>query len=62
MYLALDLYAVTRGIGPENHCNRILACHLKLKLTIAGDGNFPAQGQTQCSPVNFATVGFFSVQ
>lgn len=62
MYLALDLYAVARGMSPANHCNRILAYHLKLKLTIAGDGNFPAQAQAQCSTANFTTVGFFSVQ
>lgn len=62
MCLALDLYTVTCGMGQRNHCNRILAYYRELKLTTAGDGNFPAQGQTQCSPVNFATVGFFSVQ
>jgi hypothetical protein len=42
MYLALDLYAVARGMSPENHCNRILAYYRELKLTTAGDGNFPA--------------------
>jgi hypothetical protein len=62
MYLALDLYTVTCGMGQRNHCNRILAYYRELKLTTAGDGNFPAQAQAKCSTANFTTVGFFIVQ
>lgn len=59
MYLALDLYAVTRGMSPANHCNPIFGVSLKTEAYHCRRWQFPG---TSSGPVQYRQLydcGFF---